>query len=158
MSTAVMRYPDRYELPLRARSVSRVYVDSGFDLQFFDDAGSTGVRIENPLAVVTENPRPMPRKDGREEPAFGKIIVSSTALRKGKLLQVVFAPGVRFWVEPHIEGEGWGPYGIQGQIILCLPGTEMAIWFGRSRQDSLSVMADAGAREKRAAAHSAIIE
>ncbi len=133
METSLNRYPDRYEIGIRPRSVSRVYVDSGFDLEFFDDAGHTGVRIENPIAVVTENPKPVVRRDGTEE-CFGKIIVSSSALRKSRILEVAFAPGVRFWVEPHRDGESWGPYGTQGHIIVCLPGMEMSIWFGRSKR------------------------
>jgi hypothetical protein len=157
MQSALSRYPDRYEIAIRPRSVSRVYVDSGFDLQFFDDAGHTGVRIDNPIAVVTENPRPLTRKDGTEEDPFGKIVVSSTALRKGKILEIVFAPGVCFWVEPHQDTGSWGPYGIQGQIIVCLPGSEMAIWFGRSKQVRIPVMSESLASEE-TVGRSAIIE
>ena len=142
MSAVLNRYPDRYEIPIRPRSVSRVYVDSGFDLQFFDESGQTGVRIENPIAVVTENPRPVPRRDGAEDPALGKIVVSSTALRKGKVLEIMFAPGVRFWVEPHADEDGWGPYGIQGQVIVCLPGSEMCIWYGRPKRAAMAVRLD----------------
>ncbi len=142
MSTSVSRYPDRYEIAIRPRSLSRIYVDSGFDLQFFDDGGSTGVRIENPIAIVTENPRPLPRKDGSEEEPLGKILVSATSLRKGKVLEILFAAGVRFWVEPNAHEEGWGPYGIQGQIIVCLPGSEMAIWAGRPKRPAIPLVAD----------------
>jgi len=155
MQIGLNRYPDRYEIALRPRSASRVYVDSGFDLQFFDDAGQTGVRIDNPIAVVTENARPFVRKEDADDSTLGKIIVSSTALRKGKVLEIVFASGVRFWVEPHVE-EGWGPYGVQGQIIVCLPGSEMAIWFGRSKRSSMSVMPDLTAENARGS--SAIID
>ncbi|MGE0404823.1 MAG: DUF6188 family protein [Candidatus Korobacteraceae bacterium] len=145
MSIALSRYPDRYEIALRPRSISRVYVDTGFDLQFFDDAGQTGVRIENPIAVVTENPRPLPRRDGTEEAPMGKIVVSSTALRKGKVLEILFAPGVRFWVEPHADENGWGPYGIQGQVIVCLPGSEMTLWFGRPKRAVMPAMLEPAA-------------
>jgi hypothetical protein len=156
MNTALSRYPDRYEIPLRPRSVSRVYVDTGFDLQFFDDAGQTGVRIENPIAVVTENARPLARKEAREDGALGKIVVSSTALRKGKVLEIMFAAGVRFWVEPHADEQEWGPHGIQGHIVVCLPGSEMGIWFGRPKHPALPVALEAPARN--AASGSVIIE
>jgi hypothetical protein len=154
--TALGRYPDRYEIPIRPRSVSRVYVDTGFDLQFFDDAGQTGVRIENPIAVVTENPRPVPRRDGVEDTALGKIVVSSTALRKGRVLEIMFASGVRFWVEPHADEDGWGPYGIQGQVIVCLPGSEMCIWYGRPKRAALPLMLESTAEP--AVSRSSIID
>jgi hypothetical protein len=157
MQSGLNRYPDRYEIPLRPRSSSRVYVDSGFDLQFFDDAGQTGVRIDNPIAVVTENPRPILRKEDAGDGILGKIIVSSTALRKGKVLEILFSPGVCFWVEPHVVEEvGWGPYGIQGQIVVCLPGSEMSIWFGRSKRAPMRAMPDLSAGNDHAS--SAIID
>jgi hypothetical protein len=142
MPAALNRYPDRHEIAIRPRSVSRVYVDSGFDLQFFEDGDQTGVRIENPIAIVTENPRPVPRRDGAEETVLGKIVVSSTALRKGKVLEIMFAPGVLFWVEPHADEDGWGPYGIQGQVIVCLPGSEMCIWYGRPKRAVMPAILD----------------
>jgi hypothetical protein len=156
MQTCSTRYPDRYEIPIRPRSVSRVYVDSGFDLEFFDHTGQTGVRIENPIAVVTENPRLLVRRDGSEESPFGKIVVSSTALRSGKVLEIVFAPGVRFWVQPHMDADAWGPYGTQGLVVVCLPGSEMAIWFGRKKPASLAAVPEGIPPE--AVTRSAIIE
>jgi len=65
--------------------------------------------------------------------------------RKGKVLEIMFAPGVRFWVEPHADEDGWGPYGIQGQVIVCLPGSEMCIWYGRPKRAAMPVMLDSAA-------------
>ncbi len=139
MERALAFAPDRHEIPLQSRSVSRLYVDAGVDIQFFEDGSETAIRIDGPLAVVTENPRPFRRFDDEESytPAmgvFGKIVVSGSALRKERMLEVVFHPGVWFQVEPQPNPDGWGPAGSKGVVIVCMPGSEMAIWFGPRRK------------------------
>lgn len=139
MERALAHASDRYEIPIQSRSVSRVYVESGFDLKIFDDGSETTIRVEDPLAVVTENSRPPHRADMEDAltpgcGVFGRIVVSGSALRKEKrVLEIVFHPGVWFWVEPSYQPEGWGPYGSKGLILICMPGTEMAVWFGVRR-------------------------
>lgn len=139
MERTLANASDRYEIPIQSRSVSRVYVESGFDLRIFDDGSETTIRVEDPLAVVTENPRPLQKMEVEDAmtPAFGvfgKIVVSGNALRKEKrVLEIVFHPGVWFWVEPEYKPEGWGPYGSKGLILICMPGSEMAVWFGVRR-------------------------
>lgn len=139
MERALANAADRYEIAIQSRSVSRIYVESGFDLKIFDDGSETTIRVEDPLAVVTENPRPLHKLEAEDAltPAlgvFGKIVVSGSALRKGaRLLEIVFHPGVWFWVEPRYEPEGWGPYGSKGLVLICMPGSEMAVWFGMKR-------------------------
>jgi len=62
---------------------------------------------------------------------FGKIVVSGNALRaERRLLDIVFHPGVWFQVEPSYESGTWGPYGSKGLIVICMPRSEMAVWFG----------------------------
>ncbi len=136
MSANVASVPGIYEIPIQSRSVSRLFVQSGFDIQLFDDGSETTIRIDNPLAVVTENPRPLVRLASEDEyvPAlgvFGKIVISASAVRAGeKTIEIAFHHGVRFWVEPRYTPEAWGPYGSKGLIIICMPGSEMAVWFG----------------------------
>ncbi len=136
MSADIASVPGIYEIPIQSRSVSRLFVQSGFDIQLFDDGSETTIRIDNPLAVVTENPRPLVRLAAEDEyvPAlgvYGKIVISASAVRAGeKMIEIVFHRGVRFWVEPRYTPEAWGPYGSKGLIIICMPGSQMAVWFG----------------------------
>jgi hypothetical protein len=129
--------PDRYEIPIRSRSVTRVYVESNFDIQFFDAGGcESAVRIDNPLAVVSESERPATRIREDEQlygnalGVFGKIVVSGTALRKGRMLEVMFNEGVWFHVEPAHMAEEEGPVGSKGLLLICMPNGQLAVWFG----------------------------
>lgn len=136
MSATVASVPDRYEIPIQSRSVSRLFVQSGFDMEFFDDGSETTIRIDSPIAVVTENPRPLAKMEAEDEltPAlglYGRIVVSGSALRAApRTLDIFFHPGVWFQVEPEYKPESWGPYGSKGLIIVCMPSSEMAVWFG----------------------------
>lgn len=143
MDRALANAPDRYEIPIQSRSVSRLYVQSGFDIQIFDDGSETTIRIDNPLAVVTENARPLARIQSEDLMlpslgVFGKIVVSGSAMRNGsRLLEIVFHPGVWFWVEPNHESSSSGPFGSKGLILICMPGSEMAVWFGVRRSANM---------------------
>lgn len=143
MDRALANVPDRYEIPIQSRSVSRLYVQSGFDIQIFDDGSETTIRIDDPLAVVTENPRPLARMESEELMlpslgVFGKIVVSGSAMRRGsRMLEIVFHPGVWFWVEPNHEPASSGPFGSKGLILICMPGSEMAVWFGARKPASI---------------------
>ncbi len=152
MAASVASVPERgardvYEIPIQSRSVSRLFVQSGFDIQMFEDGSETTIRIDNPIAVVTENPRPLVRMEDELIPSmgvYGRIVVSGSALRaSARTLDIVFHRGVWFWVEPKYEPEAWGPYGSKGLIIVCMPGSEMAVWFGMkapiSRSDDLMI-------------------
>jgi hypothetical protein len=136
---------DRYEIPIRSRSVTRVYVESNFDIQFFDAGSQSAVRIDNPLAVVSENERPMTRirEDehvyGNTMGVFGSILVSGTALRKGRMLEVMFNDGVWFQVEPAHMAEEEGPLGNKGLLLICMPNGQLAVWFGVRRKESLDL-------------------
>jgi hypothetical protein len=135
MHRALSHHPDRYEIPIQARTVSRIYVESGFDIHFCDDENEPTIRVKDPIAVVTETARPLVRTAEGEITsgvgAFGKIVVSGAALRHGRLLEIVFKRGVRFWVDPEPDPTGWGPPGTHGLMLVCMPGSQMAIWFGR---------------------------
>jgi hypothetical protein len=151
MERALASVPDKYEIPLQSRSVSRLYVQSGFDIQIFDDGSETTIRIDDPLAVVTENPRPLAKMDYEDSMlptlgVFGKIVVSGSALRRGtRMLEIVFHPGVWFWVEPNHDPNGWGPFGSKGLVLICMPGTEMAVWFGVRKTATLNEAYEASA-------------
>ncbi len=128
---------DCYEIPIRSRSVSRLYVQSGFDIEFVDQGAETAIRIAEPIAVVTENSDPLLRHGGGPKPhACGRIVVSGSALRNGRVLDIVFDPDVCFWVEGESAGKTWGPYGSRGLVLVCMPTGEMAIWFGPRRRRS----------------------
>ncbi len=123
--------PERYEIPIRSRSVSRLYVQSGFDIQIIEHDAETRIRVADPIAVVTENSDPLLRQAGGPEPrSFGRIVVSGSALRAGSALEVVFDPDVWFWIEAEHTGKTFGPYGSKGLMLVCMPSGEMAIWFG----------------------------
>src|SRR5690242_15265741 len=102
MERALANAPDRYEIPIQSRSVTRLYVQSGFDLQMFEDSSETTIRIDDPIAVVSENPRPLAKPESEDSfvpslGVFGKIVVSGNALRRDRrMLEVVFHPGVWF--------------------------------------------------------------
>jgi uncharacterized protein DUF6188 len=146
MSSALSYAPDRYEIPIRSRSVTRVYVESNFDIQFSDAGSESAVRIDNPIAVVSENERPLShiRADehiyGNTMGVFGKIIVSGTALRKGRMLEVMFNDGVWFQVEPAYMAEAEGPMGNKGLLLICMPNGQLAVWFGVHKR--IAVFAD----------------
>lgn len=133
--------PDRYEIPIRSRSVTRVYVETNFDIQFFDAGSESAVRIDNPIAVVSENERPLNhiRSDeqawGNTLGVFGRIVVSGTALRKGRMLDVVFNEGVWFQVEPAHMAEEEGPLGNKGLLLICMPNGQLAVWFGVRKRE-----------------------
>jgi hypothetical protein len=143
MSVGLESAPDRYEIPIRSRSVTRVYVESNFDIQFFDAGSELAVRIDNPIAVVSENERPMMRiRDdehayGNTLGVFGRIIVSGTALRKGRMIDVVFHDGVWFQVEPAHMAEEDGPMGNKGLLLICMPNGQLAVWFGVRKKESV---------------------
>ena len=128
--------PDRYEIPIRSRSVTRVYVESNFDIQFFDAGSESAVRIDNPIAVVSENERPVTRIREDEQlygnalGVFGKVVLSGTALRKGRMIEVMFNEGVWFHVEPAHMAEEEGPIGNKGLLLICMPNGQLAVWFG----------------------------
>ncbi|MFB3815227.1 MAG: DUF6188 family protein [Terriglobales bacterium] len=127
---------DRYEIPILSRSVSRLYVQSGFDIQFVDKGEVPTIRIADPIAVVTENSNLLARSTRPlEQRSFGRIVVRGSAMRAGSALEIVFDPDVWFWVEAEhtSEADAWGPYGSRGLMLVCMPGREMAIWFGRKR-------------------------
>ncbi|HYG98607.1 MAG TPA: DUF6188 family protein [Terriglobales bacterium] len=151
MERALANAPDRYEIPIQSRSVTRLYVQSGFDLQIFEDASETTIRIDDPIAVVSENPKPLAKLESDDglTPSlgvFGKIVVSGSALRRDeRMLEIVFHPGVWFWVEPTHEQSEWGPYGSKGVILICMPGSEMAVWFGIRRPASVTADYDSHA-------------
>jgi hypothetical protein len=146
-AASVVSATDRYEIPIQSRSVSRLFVQSGFGIQMFEDGSETTIRIDNPIAVVMENPRPLARLEAEDQliPAlgvYGKIVVSGTALRADeRMLDIVFHAGVWFQVEPTYESGSWGPYGNKGLIVICMPGNEMAVWFGMKAQRSADSMA-----------------
>jgi Family of unknown function (DUF6188) len=139
MAASAACAPDCYEIPIQSRSVSRLFVRTGFDISMFEDGCETTIRIEDLIAVVTENPRPLVKLEAEDglTPAlgvFGKIVVSGNALRAERnTLDIAFYPGVWFQVEPKYEPASWGPYGSKGLIIICMPGSEMAVWFGMKR-------------------------
>ncbi len=143
MAASVASVSGAYEIPIQSRSVSRLFVQSGFDIQMFEGDTETTIRIENPIAVVTENPRPIVRLEAEESfmPAlgvYGKMSISGDAMRGDRrTLEIMFHPGVRFWVEPRYVPESWGPYGSKGLIIICMPGSEMALWFGMKSANRL---------------------
>jgi len=127
--------PGAYEIPIRGRSVLRVYVESGFDLQLCDEGEETTIRIAGPLAIVTENDPLLSVSAVAEAPSLGRILVCGQDLRQERRLQVMFFPGVWFRVEPQRPPAGvWGPAGSKGLILVCTPGGEIALWFGRHRQ------------------------
>ena len=137
MSQGLEVYSDRYTIPIRSRSVTRVYVESNFDIQFFDAGSESAVRIDNPIAVVSENQggtRVNIRADevqyGNTLGVYGRIVVSGTALRKGRMLDVIFNEGVWFQVEPAHMAEEDGPDGNKGLLLICMPGGQLAVWFG----------------------------
>lgn len=136
MHRALTHAPDRYEIPIRSRSVTRVYVESSFDIQFFESGAETAIRIENPLAVISESERgPVHLREDEFAYAntlgtYGKVVVSGTALRKARMLEVVFNEGVWFHVEPAIVATEWGPQGNKGLLLICMPSGELAVWFG----------------------------
>jgi hypothetical protein len=144
MDSALANMPDRYEIPIQSRSISRLYVQSGFDIQIFDDGPETTIRIDDPLAVVTENPRPLAKMESEDAMlpslgVFGKIVVSGSAMRRGaRMLEIVFHPGVWFWVEPNHDPNTWGPYGSKGLVLICMPGGEMAVWFGVRKPNGMT--------------------
>ena len=120
-----------YEIPIRSRSVLRVYVESGFDLQLCDEGEETAIFIAGPLAIVTEND-PLPAAGAAEPLPLGKILVCGQDLCQTRRLQVMFFPDVWFWVEPQRTPAGVRkPSGSKGVIQVCTPGGEIAIWFGR---------------------------
>jgi len=120
-----------YEIPIRSRSVLRVYVGAGFNLQLADsDADETAICIANPLAIVTENDPVAGLSGPASTTSFGKILVSGRELCEARRLQIMFLPGVWFRVEPSDGVNSWGPPGSKGLIRICMPNGEMAIWFG----------------------------
>ena len=121
-----------YEIPIRSRSVLRVYVGGGFNLQLAEnEADETAICIANPLAIVTENDPLVGLSGPAGTASFGKIVVSGRELCESRRLQIIFLPGVWFRVEPSDgTGNGWGPPGSKGLIRVCMPNGEMAIWFG----------------------------
>ncbi len=148
MDASLAGVSDRYEIPIQSRSVSRLFVQSGFDIQMFEDGAETNIRLRNPIAVVTENPRPLVRMEAEDNfmpvlGVYGKIVISGEGLRSGeKTLEIMFHPGVHFWVEPRHTAESWGPYGSKGLIIICMPGSEMAVWFGMKSASRIVAEAD----------------
>ncbi len=127
---------DRYEIPILSRSVSRLYVQDGFDIEFIDEGTETTIRIAEPLAVVTENSDPLLRRGGGPKPrACGRIVVCGSALRSGRALEISFDPDVCFWVEAEASAKTWGPYGSKGLMLVCMPSGAMAIWFGPKRRN-----------------------
>lgn len=136
METSVMDDPNCYEIPIRSRSVSRVFVASDFGLELTEDGRGSSVRIENPLAVVTERAGRALDTAAAEGmgPAlgvYGKIVVSCAGLRNGgKGVEVMFHPGVTFWVEP--AGSLGEPicYAGRGLVLLCTPKGQIALWVG----------------------------
>ena len=101
------------------------------------------MRIDNPIAVVSENERPLNhiRSDeqawGNTLGVFGRIVVSGTALRKGHMLDVVFNEGVWFQVEPAHMAEEDGPEGNKGLLLICMPNGQLAVWFGVRKRESI---------------------
>ena len=131
MSDATSHRP--YEIPILGRCVLRVYVQSGLDLELAENAGQPAIHIAQPLAIVTEND-PLLNMRNAETPTYGKVIVCGSDLRLGRRLQIVFVPGVWFRAEPEPPASGtWGPAGSKGLILICMPGSEIALWFGRHR-------------------------
>ena len=155
MRRAVPQSADRYEIPIFARSISRVYVASGFDIEFVAGDSETAIRVADPLAVVTESPRPLIRTQPAESVAsslvLGKIIVRGAAVREERMIEVSFSAGVRFWVEPQGEISDFGPLGTNAVMVLCMPGSQMAVWFGKKKKTA------AVASEVRAGAASAVL-
>ena len=144
MSMGLSFAPDKYEIPIRSRSVTRVYVESNFDIEFLDAGSESAVLIDNPIAVVSENERPLTRirEDeflyGNNMGVFGRIVVSGTALRKGRMLEVTFNEGVWFQVEPAHMAEEEGPLGNKGLLLICMPSGQLAVWFGvRKREQAI---------------------
>lgn len=148
MERALANAPDRYEIPIQSRSISRLYMQSGFGIQIFDDGAQTTIRIQEPIAVVSENPKPLARLQAEDafSPAFGvfgKIVISGDSLRRGhRVVEVVFNPGVWFWVEPKRNPDEWGPFGSKGLLLICMPGSEMAVWFGIRKSARMSETLD----------------
>jgi hypothetical protein len=124
-----------YEIPIRSRCVLRVFVESGCHLQLAEEGAEAAIQIADPIAVVTEND-PLLGVSEREGQSFGKVIVCGNDLRVGRRLQIVLVPGTWFRVEPQAPASGsWGPAGSKGLILVCMPGSEIALWFGRYRRD-----------------------
>jgi Family of unknown function (DUF6188) len=144
MSMGLNFAPDRYEIPIRSRSVTRVYVETNFDIEFMDAGSESAVLIDNPIAVVSENERPAThiRADeqvyGNTIGVFGKIVVSGTAFRKGRMLEVMFNDGVWFHVEPAYMAEEDGPLGNKGLLLICMPHGQLAVWFGVRKKVALA--------------------
>jgi hypothetical protein len=115
----------------------RVYVQSGCDLQLAGEGEDPAIQIADPLAIVTEND-PLVKLQDSDAPSFGKVIVCGDDLRTNRRLQIVFASGIWFRVEPQPPAKGtWGPTGSKGLILICMPGSEIALWFGRYRSHSI---------------------
>jgi len=134
--------PGAYEIPIRPRSVLRVYVESGFELELCADGEETAIRIAGPLAIVTENDPPLTTSTAAEPPSLGRILICGQDLCQARRLQVMFFPGVWFRVEPQRPATGvWGPAGSKGLILVCTPCGEIAIWFGRHRRQLEAVPA-----------------
>lgn len=135
--------PRQYEIPILGRCVLRVFVQSGLDMELAEDAGQTAIQIAGPLAVVAEND-PLVTPRNAETPAYGKVIVRGNDQRTERRLQIVFAPGVWFRAEPSPPESGtWGPAGSKGLIVISMPGSEIALWFGRRRRPDLAAVSPA---------------
>jgi hypothetical protein len=123
-----------YEIPIRSRCVLRVFVQSGCHLQLAEEGAEAAIQIADPLAVVTEND-PLLNLQDADVQSFGKVIVCGHDLRVSRRLQIVLNPDIWFRVEPQPPASGtWGPAGSKGLILVCMPGSEIALWFGRYRR------------------------
>lgn len=123
-------------LPLKARRVSRLFVDSAFGLQFFDESISyqATIRIESSFVwadgpeVVEVTVDNVPSL-GRALTILGRTLTEAIASEGDGGLSLVFADGSRLHVAPDDPRfEAWEYQDSDGHQIVSLPGGGLGKW------------------------------
>ena len=128
----VVEHGDYWVVPLEGKTVTRCLVDDAFELELWEGAGTTTIRLEGGF-VFQEHGREYqlspahPPALGPALATLGKTIASAKGYKDG-YLEVRFADGSTLAVKPDAAYEAWEIAGTGGLRIVCTPGGSLSIW------------------------------
>lgn len=124
---------DRWLLPYRGLTVTRICVDYALTLSLGADAQisieSTAILSKGPATAPLAPPitlEPQHQDVGPALMLFGTRVLSRVAFKKGTLRLVLGSHHLS--VRPHPDFEAWQATGPGDLRIVCMPGGQLAVW------------------------------
>lgn len=134
MSSMMLHYDDRYELPVKGGSVTGLLIDWAVTFQVMADPDEYSIRIGQPFEIRVDEAEPVVVDP--EGPPTGlaavlgllRLEITRVAAFKDGHLEADFASGTSVTVPPSDDYEPWEINAQSGARIVSTPGGSLTVW------------------------------